>query len=333
MNYPETLDNTPDKQLEYYWADYIELLCLANPDKMISKADFIRRIQRHTNDFSGPMDDPSIEQELYEDKQGKIDASESGLDDKWTIRTNDYFKFLSSRQKMFGNFYPFELSANKKILTTKDSFSDQQKLYLFLLFSSNLKYFDRSQRQTLTGSFEKLCVAATKSFFYGWNIHSFGVGAEMDSKYKGTLWEKINSLSQDLCGKLICDEKDFPPQNSGDGGIDIVGWKNFEDFQDGFPIIFGQCACTKTWDIKQHSSNQERWGERIKTKAPPINLIYAPICFRKANGDWYRSDEIRKSILVDRLRLKEIFPDIETFQTCLSYEVVNELILLEESVI
>lgn len=322
VGYPESLENTPVKKLEYYWADYIELLCLANPDKSISKSDFVARVKNRNTDFEDPSDDML-------DEEGDWDDNSS---DQWTKRTNDYFRFLTCREKLFNDFYPFYFSENKKVLNAHEEITEKHKLYIFFLFASNLRYF-RDETQKLTGSFEKICIDATKIFFKGWDIHSFGVGAEVESKYHGTLWNKMASLIEDLRGKLIAEEKDFKSDNRGDGGLDIVGWKQFNDSQDGFPILFGQCACTKTWDVKQHSSNQEVWGERIKTKAPPFNLIYAPICFRNANGDWYRSDEIRKSIMVDRLRLKDALVDTESFKNSESYQIVSDLILLEESII
>lgn len=333
-DYPESLEKSPEKLLEYYWADYIELLCLANPDKMISKSDFVNRVKNRSNDFNDPLaDDIQIDLDFYKDGPFQEEDADLSINDKWSNRTNDYFRFLIGRVNNFGESYPFEVSSDKKIFSLKTNFSDSQKLYIFFLFSSNLKYFSPKMTSIFTGSFEKICVEATKSYLVGWDVHSFGVGAEVHSKYEGKLWKKITSLSEDLCGKLICDEKDFPSNNRGDGGLDIVAWKKFNDSQDGFPIIFGQCACTKEWNIKQHSSNHERWGERIKTKSRPLNIIYVPICFRDASGQWYKKDEISNSILLDRLRLNEIVTNIESFQTSNSYEVVDNLISLEESCI
>lgn len=317
------LETLPTSALfnQHIWVDYIELLCLVNVDREVSKADLSDRF-RDRKDLGEVEGGPEDIDDLTPEKEN----------DKWEERTEDWFRHLSYRAGVFKAFYPFRLSDDGNVLLVQTSQTTKRKLYVSLLLSSNLGRIT-SHKDALTRSFELLSAEALKTCLPPQaQIHVFGTSAAANGRYRGNLWTKIQKLARDLREQTLIPENKFSKEDSGDNGLDIVGWVPFSDSDDNNSrlIVFGQCACTEEWVTKQHSSSADRWRQVISLKAPSNNVAFIPFCFRDANGTWHKPQDIC-SILVDRPRFIHLLRNkMPSFEAQSSYGVVGEVLKQRE---
>lgn len=308
----------------HLWVDYIELLCLVNLDRQVSKADVLDRVRERVEDLGeGEAQDEDIEEE---------EVSRPEINDRWDGRAEDWFRHLIYRSGAFKEFYPFEVLPSGTVIQVRKRLNVKQKLYISFLLASSLGRYSQYQ-DDLTRSFEKLSYPALRTCLPSHaSVHIFGT-SEQTGKYKGKLWNKIKTLAEDLCETVRAKEEDFAPSDTGDNGLDVVGWVPFEDKNSGRLIIFGQCACTPNWIHKQRDSDASRWQNFISLKAPSSNMVFIPYCFRSANGTWHNESDIVGSILVDRLRFVHLLrKNMDDFKVQPSYKVVDDILSQRESV-
>lgn len=312
----------PKRYDGHTWADYIELLCLTDADGEITQAEIEKRVAKRSDvgeDYAAPdLDDdgepdrfPDEEQEIEDEDGGEDSGSNEALrDDQRATRIADIFKVISHRADVLGTTYPFVLAPDGAVLSCVAQLSVSQRLYLFLLLCSNLRYVPKNRRWQLPRGFELISVRALRRLVPpGAEVHLFGKG-EPGERYTGTLWNKINTLAADLCDDVIARRRDFPDANTGDGGLDLVAWAPHFDELPSRLLIFGQCACTDKWVTKQRSSGPEVWASRVRLLALPSNIVFIPFMFRDAQGWWHREADIHHSVLIDRFRLLRVLADI-----------------------
>lgn len=282
----------PEFHHQHVWADYIELMALTNLDNAFSKADFLDLWAEQEDIDRSQEDDPETEEDKStEDLRKQQDA------DNW-------FRVLKFRERKFGKYYPFRVCNGGNVLRASGSYSHKQKAYLFLLLCSSLSYIaSRSQSNTLAASFERLSAEALKSCMPPDAIVCvFGTNKAETRFFSGNLFSRISQLAEHVNGRLLVDESEFSPRDSGDNGLDVVGWVPLDDKCPGLPVAFGQCACTPEWTVKQHSSSQQAWSNTIQLVAPLVNFAFIPYCFRTSGDGWFSSHHVQGSVLVDRPR-------------------------------
>jgi hypothetical protein len=297
------LDSLPKSSSPHIWADYIELLCLVNVDRMISKADLLDRIQER-KDLGGEIDGDEEEKDL------DVEPSLAAVDDKFVRQVEEWFQHLEYRAHVFNEFYPFYQSPDY-LFRLREEITKEHLLYFFLLLSSSLRYI-KGRKSLLTGCFEVISARALKAALpKGAEVHLFGSSNPIKARtrYKGHLWHKINQLARDIGEKVIVPESEFSKYNVGDKGLDVVGWVPLGDKASGLLLVFGQCACTEDWVKKQHSSHASAWRSTMTFIAPPSNMAFIPFCFRNIDGSWHKARNIYESIVVDRQRLIYLLRD------------------------
>ncbi len=308
-------DILPRSSEDHIWADYIEILCLFNVDGVISKADILDRV-RERSDLGGETDE--IDSEIIDESSYSSDLSTAEIDDRYSLRVDDWFKHLVHRIYIFKTFYPFILSDTEDVLYRKSVIDNRHRLYIFLLLASDLRRIKIKNKNPLTDSFEVISREAMRRCLpENAQVHIFSRNPLVDSSYPGHIWRKLEKLALDLGGRILANEEEFSSQNTADEGLDIVGWVSIGDSANGILLVFGQCACTTNWPEKQHSSSATKWREIIHMKSPPTNMIFIPFCFRHADGSWCKEHKIQKSILLDRPRLLHLLQD--------SYELLSDL--------
>ncbi len=300
----------------HVWVDYIELLCLFNRDRIITKADVLDR-QRDESDFHADMIETTAEAEPngfegYDLETDELENSLPGLKvsetkDKEERQLDDLFRHLSYRQVAFHEFYPFQIGDDGQTCYRHELLSEKHKFYIFLLLASNLNYFPR-RHHILTRTFEIVSWAALKEFLpASAEVHIFRPIGEMRDNhqhYAGNLWNRMKTLADDLRERLLLEESHISSRDSGDGGVDLIGWVPAGDsLTGGLLCVFAQCACTDEWITKQNSSKVDAWRLKLTFTSPPSNMVFIPFCFRNASGEWWRPHEISQSILVDCVRL------------------------------
>lgn len=315
----------------YKWADYIELKCLANMDNSYSTSEFIDDAKPRSEDL-GEGDFEDTQEDV---KKG---ASRAEKNDKWETLSREAFKVLTTRKKIFSGFYPFRITENNLAIQLEEEINTDHKIYIFLLFSSNLQYTFRFKKE-LTSSFEVFSKQVLKKFlpnkaiikvFGSSNTEDLDDEIAQDAKF----WSKLKFLESFLNEKLIIEEKDISKYNKGDGGLDIVAKTSMGDKSSHFPVAFAQCACSpKEWINKQSSIKADVWRQKITLKTIPQYYIFIPQSFRNASGDWFDRTKIHETIIIDRQRLINNFKGKKKFKKFSSFRVVNELIKIKEEVV
>lgn len=276
------------------WADYVELLCLANQDGSVSKADLIDRI----------LERRSIE--IPDEAEGVPGAGGTRAD-RLRGEIDDIFRHLEFRVGAFETAYPFVVSRRTTLGRRRPT--ARRSLYVFLLLSANLRYIPTNRRSALSTEFERFSLRALRRWLApAATIHPFGTASPSGSRYSGPKLARIERLAQDL-GETVQPDIELRPGDSGDGGADIVGWFPTGDRNPSHMSFLAQATCLSDWTDHQHHASFEAWRPFISFTAIPVNVLLIPQCFRKADGSWFMRHQIRSSVLIDRVRLQAILAE------------------------
>lgn len=298
------LDKLPGSPQLHRWADWAEWLCWTSAALSLSTSDLAEAIESRRQERFSELDD-DVEPEAR-DVALLPDSPDSATFKDSTVRlANDVFRLLEDRLRSFGESYPFEWS-RRQLVVREDSPSHHP--YLFLLACSTLRYVpDKAKQVDLAARFEWLSVEATRRLLPDRsNVRLFGSNTRRDGHYSGLLIDRVQKLAADLGERFIADRDDFEARDQGDNGLDVVAWVPFSDGLSGFPTILGQCACTPTWVVKQHSSSRDSWKSIMTFSVDTTNYCFIPFDFRKADGSWHAKHQIHNSVLIDRRRFIEI---------------------------
>lgn len=324
------------KQSElYYWADYVELLCLTDMDGHFS-AERLAQLAKFAEDFQATSpqaqdgDEDDIQRMLLEASEADIltydvsdgtavdsidippeivsDESTEGLGRAAEVHDNRYdwcgqvFALLADRQKALKAAYPFEVSSQRLNISLSTDLTDCRP-YIFYLSCSSLSSMKEANARRLTAHFETVSRHVMKCLLpQRAEVEVFGTARDIDAtRFTGSPFDRITALARELRGTVLVDRSEFHPNESGDNGLDLVAWLPMHDDAKGVPSFFGQCACGKKWDGKQYEASYERWGEFIKLSSPSTKFTFIPHYFRREGGAWYANADV-SGILVDRLR-------------------------------
>lgn len=174
--YLQKLQDKPDyqKYKSFLWADYIELLCLANFDGEISKIDVVDRLSERERDLKESSFEDLEEIEELDKEENEYPTRRSEISDKWEVDLSNWFRVLQYRQALYGDSYPFIIT-DSEIKRREGDFSIQQKLYLYLLLCSNLYLFNKSTQIELASCFEIVSFNSFKNLIPNTaEVHLFG---------------------------------------------------------------------------------------------------------------------------------------------------------------
>jgi hypothetical protein len=308
---------TPDcaLYLSHHYCDYIELLALISDEDGISQDDVFDKFHE-----SGDITDTGTEGAAQEN-------------DKWLSRINDFFSEIAVRESIYGNAYPFQILGNR--ILKRSQVSDQQLCYITLLLCSSLRY--TTNRSIFTGAFEYISFLVTSSYLpAGAQTHIFGVSSGQNTRYTGSLENKITLLANDLGENLKLRPNSFNQGNNGDGGADIVAWLPYQrDINKGRKLVLlGQSASGNNWETKQASV--ARLENFIDFSSPPVNVLFVPYDFRDVNRNFVSNSHITAGVVFDRFRIMELI-DPQTFfggnaHSNLKNEVLNLFNYVEDIV-
>lgn len=338
--YIRNLQSKPkySRYITVHWADYIELLCLANLDEELSQDDIIDRLGERERDLCEGDIKEIEELRILEEEQGQLATRRAEIDDTWKTRVEDWFRLLRVRSSLYGESYPFVITENE--IKKKADFTNTHKIYIYLLICSNLYLLDSATRTIFANCFELVSHQALKNLLPDNSfVHLFGSNPLNDKgRYKNglSLWNKIHRLAEDLREDVNnkIKQKDFPATNKGDDGLDLVAWLDTGDALPSMNVFFGQCACTTDWISKQHASHYSSWVGKINFTNHTNNIIFIPFCYRGTDGKWFKPSDIRLSFLIDRKRLIYYLGDrYEAFKKLPSAQIIERIIALKEDVV
>lgn len=303
----------------YIWCDYIELRCLVDKDRRLSRGR-IQELLDDTAQMYGEQTDADVVNPAGLEPLPASDADDPDALDgvqpggvqvgtRDEMRVAGWFQNLAFRAKTFGNAYPFKLSADGQELEALKVDTPLRLLYVQMLMSASLRLVPKTRHGELTESFEETSHEIFKQLMpMGWEVHRFG--AKGASRYEGLLFDKLKALVKDLRGQLHLKAKDFKLNDRGDGGLDLVAWHPMAgDERDGLPIALAQCGCTSDsdgWSKKSLEAAPAKLRPHIHLLHPWSTYYFMPHDLTEASGthiDWQRRANLTETIVIDRSRL------------------------------
>ena len=295
----ENLESPPGGSDAFLWCDFAELRALIHPDRCFSRGDLISLENRSRSLGTG------------------FDAE---------LRWRDIINFAGIRKLEFKADYPFTISEDKDTLILENNATAAHRLYIGLLISASMRHLANTRKGEVTRAFEQTCFAVFSSLMpTGSEVRATWAGGGAEAPYKGHLYEKLIQIAADIRCKANINPSDFKPNNSGDGGIDLIAWHGMTDEREGIPISFAQCGCSREdWKFKHMEASWSMHRRKLPVMHPWANYYFLPLDLRGFDGDWARKSEIGQVIIVDRLRIMRFSEQYELHATLPSMTFVDE---------
>jgi hypothetical protein len=326
------LESLPRHRDTARYADYVELLCLANADLTISRADFIDRWQerRDLGETAAVAEDEV--DDTNEDGEPSAGVGQGERSD-WRVRmTDDVFRQLAYRLDAFAECYPFEMPSRTNLLRKSD-LTDDHRLYVFLLLAASQSHVRDAECRQLRRAFERLTADVLRALLpAGAEVHVFGTSASLGERFHGAIYPKLSLLASDMAEYLHATKDEFDERDVGDAGLDVVGWIPLGDTVPNPIAFFAQSATGTDWIDKQHQSGADAWRSILMLHATPANLICIPHCWRTANGGWPKPHEIHNSVVLDRVRVMNTLCGKGRLDS-VPYDLVDRAIAYTEQVV
>lgn len=304
------------KYLSHYYCDFIELLALISEDS-ISISSVLERFYD-----GGGENEELIGTELSANEE----------DDRF-VRIAGWFSMLGMRRVRFMDFYPFDID-DEGWLSLKKDLTPKNKEYLFYLLASTMSY--STVKSELTSFFEQASAQALSCYLpQEGKCFIFGKTMNANGRYKGSLKDKIDKLAEDISRATVYREKMFGPNNSGDGGLDVVAWVPFhlDSCLDNTQLYLCQSAAGKNWLEKQDSVS--RIANYVDLPKSSQNIIFIPYDARDEEGRFTEQGSITADIVFDRSRLMRFTPvsmfDDPAFKDAVS--IVDFAVAYTESIV
>jgi len=306
MNLTFEIGHIP-KTTPHLFADCVELLLYFENYSEISKSDL--------ENFLIQEDDIPEKWGQYEYQR---EIGRASKHDEIYQSIEDCFTQLEYRIKAFSSFYPFFFKERVFIRYGKDELTNRHYLYTFMLICSRLRSFPKNHAQKFSSLFEKVSAQAMKTLLPEFaKVHIFGANSADRKTYYGTdLRVALKKLSENICEYPI-EENIEPESSSSDAGLDIVGYIGFDDPAYGSLAFFGQCAAREyDWPQKNFEAHPHKLRAFFNFTHDPMNLIFIPVCYRQATGEWVKNSPSYGAVLLDRLRIchllkeKALIPEV-----------------------
>lgn len=317
------LDVTPRHAYPFLWADYVELLCLCSRNGWVSRGN----VQAQTQEAQ----DLQVDEEGNEaDDAAQLDTDEAAkqfpmeLDDKVSARWADIRTRLQAREVSWAG-WPFRLEGSM-LHSRFDAADPEHRLYVALLMASSLRLCHNTRSGEVSNAFEEISYHwLRRSLNNLWEVRPFGAHQTLPMCYKGTLRIKLEALAVDLKATLMKQASDYDPQDTGDGGIDLVAWMRMGDRRGNWPVIFGQCACSPTdWESKQLSVTGPAVGAHLIPQTDGAAYCFVPHDLHASDTDWQRASHVARTVLVDRSRILHLFRDTKAWGDLPHWSFVDE---------
>ena len=275
------------------------------------------RTNLHKNDLFGMMDtgtlsfeelDDEIDAEQEAESTGKTSAEKPRRREE---QLEDIFIQLSYRCAALNGFYPFSLDKDSLILTDRQLLTDKQKVYRFLLACSRLRSFPQKTgiRQKWAKAFTCLSKIAMEGLLPSHaTVHIFDANSD-DRKnyYSNDLRKALKILGKDLAALHINEEQCDKAGTSGDAGLDLVGTVCFDDGATTAFALLGQCgAQEKDWPQKTLEAHSMRYLSYFQMLFAYPSVMFTPVCYRTADGEWIDNQNATGILLLDRQRILKL---------------------------
>ena len=309
------------------WADFFELLAVVNLDRSCTLNGAIDRV----------MDSPEEEALDEPDEipsQRLLVESSPGAAERERARQHflDAIQLCMWRSSEYGDNYPFVIAADRSEMRLKDALTDPMYSYLFLLLCGSQPFIVRDNHQ-LTDGFELFASSVLTNLMpAGSQVFLFGKATS--TKYSGTKHGKLAALAADVDGKLHLAPGDYRDGDRGDGGLDLVAWHDLGDRSGNKLVAFAQCACSRSdWRRKQAEIVPDVFGAHLTTSPWWMPFVFIPMCFRATTGKWAVPGDVKRVVLVDRLRMMNNCRDFGSTNAASGARTLVEAVFASEEVV
>jgi len=208
---------------------------------------------------------------------------------------------LEIRMSLYGEHPPF-ICNHEEIMPNLD-WEECPEYLMFLILSLN----GNPINPTPTGKlFERISREAVKNYLSG-NAVVFGHPARYSVA--------------DLCGFTNEKFKSELPPNYNDRGLDVMGWKPFNDRRGNQILIMMQCAGGHNWISKTGDVVLRAWTEKYMTfGCKPVRGFSTVVVV--SNNERFEEVSFETDLLFDRPRLYRCTVDLEV-ETTLRPEVIT----------
>lgn len=300
----DKLDIPPRGTDPFLWADYVELLAVTHADKSYSRG------------------------ELDSVRRASVDRGYNfKTEETWRMIIN----FHHIRANDFGSTYPFTISDDADTIFLVDECSPAHTAYLNLLISSCMRNIPSKQQGVIARQFEQICYEVFSRLMpAGSEVRATWANGGAEAPYAGTLFEKMQRLADDIRCTPNFKQRDFKPNDRGDGGIDLVAWHPMADQREGMPIAFAQCGCSRDeWRFKQLEASYAKHHRHFPVMHPWATFYFLPLDLREMDCDWAYKSDIGAAIIVDRLRLLRLAENFQIINTIGEDLLINKLAEVE----
>jgi hypothetical protein len=301
------------------WCDVIEMLCFINKDKVIFREDIERELEGLVDGGIQLAALKEISQQMGFDlddnhifsNNGTIDwgSDDSSRNDLLNQITNMWFNHLKQRQISFGYYYPFKVNRNLSEISCKtySQLTKKNKLYLYFTLASKRKGLSRAQQKRLEFDFEPIAFESFKSLLPTNGVaFLIGKGSYTADLFKSNKYNKFKLLASKLKTNLRVSDNYFRPRDSGENGIDFIGWLTYNDDLPNNHVYAGQATCMKDWETKYNESSKKEMGGILDTSkiGSYTNALFIPYHF-KLGHDWAKPSYVvaKDYVLFDRYRI------------------------------
>jgi hypothetical protein len=176
--------------------------------------------------------------------------------------------------------------------------------YSFMLFASlNQSYTELNYKGGTANKpaelFETLASKAVENYLHCSVIR---IGAPRRSPVPFTFPKALVYAVKEL-GEIV-GQRDLERHDSGDDGVDLIGWRPFGDARASQAIILAQCAIGTDWRDKRDGVSLEMWRRHIDWHSAPLKGFAVP--FHHQEGNPWRETATRAGIIFDRLRIAKL---------------------------
>ena len=232
--------------------------------------------------------------------------------------TDSAWNELNSR-KEWSSAAPSMLIDNLKIVDTPNWQDDIVRAFFLILSLMRVypEWATAHRNAPIQGVlFERVVEQICPGILPGWNVYRAG--------WHPGCTLTIGQIVSDLCARLNCrgcvDPQRWIPDQTKDGGLDIVCYRSFPDMREAVPTFFIQCASGADWRNKVQTPSASAWQKYLDAAVKPSTGIAAPFVI---SDDKLRHAGLQGQVIVfDRLRLLHA---AHSGKVTLSEELVRDL--------
>lgn len=305
----------------YLLADLVELYLILSGEESISRSDVSELINE------GVISHEEIDE--IDDFETAPEVTGAELHSRLDLQLDDLWSHFLYRERNFSEYYPFNI--NGQLLTKRELDAvafNKSRVYKTLLACSRLRSFERQARNRWAKLFTKISKEAMKGLLPdNAVVHIFDANSDDRRDIYGTnLRDALKVLANNLSFQY--NEQVIGEQSaSGDYGIDLVGFYQFNDGASGEYYLLGQCGAQEIeWPSKTLQSHPASVNTVINLTHDGTNAMFTPVCYRQSSGRWANTRVTGGALIIDRPRIMKLISDetrlnlIITHQSFIDFE-------------